>query len=159
LAMVLADQVAGGVRNLAHLALRHQVAAPAVDDLAVLLRDHLAGRVGHLLHDRVGYLLADGVVDDVTVLLGDVVHAADLADLLARHPVATAHALTGALHLVGDHRTWAVVRGAGARVEDAGAGQPAALSRDRSRDVDLLIGPVAGADGHAPLGHDRHTGV
>src|SRR5262249_43821061 len=55
--------------------------------------------------------------------------------------------------------TWAVVRGAGARVEDAGAGQPAALSRDRSRDVDLLIGPVAGADGHAPLGHDRHTGV
>src|SRR5262249_34751884 len=84
--------------------------------------------------------------DCVVVLLEDVVAAANLADLLARHPDLLANPLAGALHAGLDDLAGAVARAAGARVEDPLAGRPAAASHHRARAVVLLLAPVARAD-------------
>src|SRR5262249_54359033 len=155
--VLLGDHAAGGVRHRDGLDLGHAVAALAGHHPAVLLGHRPAGGVADRPADRVRHLAADLRGHGVVFGARHLVALADDAVLLARHPDPLADGVAGALHLVADHRAGAALRRAGAGVEHGRAGHPAAAGHHRAGDVLLHRLPAAGADLHAPLGHDVLT--
>src|SRR5262249_13626349 len=81
--------------------------------------------------------------------------AAHRPHFLARHPHSLARPVAGALYLIADHGTGAVVRRAGARVERPATRLPAALGHDRTRAIFPLRLPAARANLVALLRPDR----